>query len=69
MKVTDQNYGDLGPISAVLEYPNQAVLQVFVDQKEVLIPISNEIIINVDREANKMTVKAPEGLLDVYLKP
>jgi 16S rRNA processing protein RimM len=68
MNVIDQNFGDLGPISAVLEYPNQAVLQVFVDGKEVLIPISNEIIINVDRTKNIMTVAAPEGLLDVYLK-
>jgi len=68
MNVTDQNYGELGPISAVLEYPNQAVLQVFVDSKEVLIPISNEIIVNVDRTQNLMTIVAPEGLLDVYLK-
>ncbi|MFK5854840.1 MAG: ribosome maturation factor RimM [Bacteroidota bacterium] len=69
MMVIDEDFGKLGPISAVLEYPNQAVLQVFVDQKEVLIPISTEIIINVDRPQNIMTIKAPEGLLDVYLKP
>jgi len=69
MLVIDEVFGELGPINAVLEYPNQAVLQVFVDQKEVLIPISNSIIINVDRKANKIIIKAPEGLLDVYLKP
>ncbi len=69
MMVIDESFGELGPISAVLEYPNQAVLQIFVDNKEVLIPISNEIIINVDRKANKIIIKAPEGLLDVYLKP
>ena len=69
MMVIDESFGELGPISAVLEYPNQAVLQVFVDDKEVLIPISNEIIINVDRKSNKIIIKAPEGLLDVYLKP
>ncbi len=68
MLVIDESYGELGPISSVLEYPNQAVLQVFVENKEVLIPISNEIIIDVDRKANKMIIKAPEGLLDVYLK-
>jgi len=69
MLVIDKSFGKLGPISAVLEYPNQAVLQIFVNQKEVLIPISNEIILDVDRKANKMIIKAPEGLLDVYLKP
>ncbi len=69
MLVIDESHGELGPISAVLEYPNQAVLQVFVDNKEVLIPISNEIILDVDRIKNTMKIAAPEGLLDVYLKP
>ncbi len=67
MMVIDETFGELGPISAVLEYPNQAVIQVFHKQKEVLIPISDEIIINLDREQNKMIIRAPEGLLDVYL--
>jgi 16S rRNA processing protein RimM len=69
MLVIDESYGELGPISAVLEYPNQAVLQVFVDKKEVLIPISNEIILDVNREKGIIKIAAPEGLLDVYLKP
>ena len=69
MMVIDNSYGKLGPISAVLEYPNQAVLQVFVDKKEVLIPISNKIILDVDRIKNIIKIAAPEGLLDVYLKP
>ncbi len=67
MLVIDDTFGELGPISAVLEYPNQAVLQVFYEGKEVLIPISNEVILNVDRKQNKMTIKAPDGLLDIYI--
>lgn len=67
MMVIDETFGELGPISAVLEYPNQAVIQVFHKQKEVLIPISDEIIINLNREQNEMIIRAPEGLLDVYL--
>jgi len=66
MMVIDESFGELGSISAVL-YPNQAVIQVFHKQKEVLIPISDEIIINLDREQNEMIIRAPEGLLDVYL--
>jgi len=69
MMVIDKNHGKLGIISAVLEYPNQAVLQIFIDKKEVLIPISNEIIADVDRSKNIMTIVAPDGLLDVYLNP
>jgi len=69
MVVIDENFGELGPVSAVLEYPNQAVLQVFNNQKEVLIPISDEVIKNIDRKKNEMIVNTPEGLLDIYLNP
>lgn len=68
MMVIDDNFGELGQICNVLEYPNQAVLQVYYDNKEVLIPISDDIILNVDRKQNRMTIKAPDGLLDIYLK-
>jgi len=67
MMVIDKIFGELGPINSVLEYPNQAVLQVYHNDKEVLIPISKEIIIDVDRKKNIVTIVAPEGLLDVYL--
>ena len=67
MLVIDEEFGELGPISAVLEYPNQAVIQVYYDNKEVLIPINDDIILDVDRTQNKMTIKAPDGLLDIYI--
>lgn len=67
MMVIDDNFGKLGQICNVLEYPNQAVLQVYYDNKEVLIPISDDIILNVDRKKNCMTIKAPDGLLDIYI--
>ncbi|MBC8320758.1 MAG: 16S rRNA processing protein RimM [Bacteroidetes bacterium] len=67
MLVVDENFGELGMVSSVLEYPNQAVLQVYHKNKEVLIPINDEIIIDVDRKLNTIIVKTPDGLLDVYL--
>jgi 16S rRNA processing protein RimM len=67
MIVVDENFGELGPISSILEYPNMAVIQVFYNKKEVLIPISDEIIKDVNREDNIMTVVSPEGLLDIYI--
>ncbi len=67
MVVIDESFGELGPIKSVLEYPNIAVLQIFYKKNEVLIPISDEIILNVDRKENKMLVKSPEGLLDIYI--
>lgn len=65
--VIDETFGKLGPISEILEYPNQAVMQIFRDQKEVLIPIFGNIIQKVDREKKEIHVTAPDGLIDIYL--
>jgi 16S rRNA processing protein RimM len=67
MMVEDKEFGKIGKVKAVLEYPNQAVLQVFHDKKEVLIPINDQVIDTFDREDNTITVTTPEGLLDIYL--
>lgn len=63
----DKSYGELGIIEEVLEYPNQAVFRVKVQDKEVLIPVSDEVIQSIDREQKQIIVEAPDGLLDVYL--
>ncbi len=66
-EVVDDQYGKVGFVNDVLEYPNQAVIQVFQDKKEVLIPISDDIIKELDRKNRRLYVSLPEGLLSVYL--
>lgn len=65
--VFDELFGELGSVSEVLEYPNQSVLQIFHHEKEVLIPINDDIILEVDRTEKKIMVRAPEGLIGIYL--
>jgi len=65
--VVDAEKGELGPINDVLEYPTQAILQVFKGEKEILIPILDHVIQKVDRKAKKLYISAPEGLIDMYL--
>ena len=65
--MVDALKGEIGEISDVLEYPTQAVIQVMKDGKEILIPIHDDIIQKVDKKAKILTVKAPEGLIDMYL--
>ncbi len=67
--VVDENYGELGTIKEILDYPNQAVMQIFRGDKEVLIPVNDDIISKVDRETRTIHIKAPEGLIDIYLNP
>ncbi len=64
----DEIKGEVGPISDVLEYPTQAVIQVMREGKEILIPVHDDIITKVDKKSKRLTVKAPEGLIDMYLE-
>ena len=66
-KLIDAEKGEIGAISDVLEYPTQAVIQVMKDKKEILIPIHDDIIQKVDKKAKTLNIKAPEGLIDMYL--
>ena len=65
--VRDEDYGDIGAVEEVLDYPAQAVFQVFHKGKEVLIPVSDDVIVSLDRDSRIIHIKAPEGLLDLYL--
>ena len=66
-KLIDEAKGEIGEITDVLEYPTQAVIQVMKDGKEILIPIHDDIIRKVNKKAKTLNVKAPEGLIDMYL--
>lgn len=66
--VIDQNHGDIGIVTEVLEYPNNALLQLDFKGKEILLPIRDEVVLNVDREKRIITVNSPAGLIDIYLQ-
>lgn len=66
-KIVDEKHGIIGSLEQVLEYPGQALFQVLVGKKEVLIPILDEVITKVDRRSKTIYIQAPEGLIDLYL--
>lgn len=66
--VIDRQYGPTGEIEEVLEYPHQAVLRILNKDKEILIPITDEIIIDLDRENRVLNIAAPEGLIEMYME-
>ncbi len=67
-EIIDKNFGKIGYISSVLEYPAQSIFQVLTpDNKEVLIPIVDEIIVEVDRINKCILIDAPEGLIEMYI--
>jgi 16S rRNA processing protein RimM len=66
--VKDLKFGEIGIVKQILEYPNQAVLQVMHKEKEVLIPASHDVIKLVDRTKKEIEVDAPDGLIEIYLQ-
>jgi 16S rRNA processing protein RimM len=66
--VIDKNFGIVGKVKEVLDYTNQAVMQIFNGEKEILVPINSHIIIQVDREKKELSIQAPDGLIEMYME-
>lgn len=67
--VEDKNMGELGIIKEVLEMPGQDLINMTYKNTEVLIPITNDIVLNADHSIKKLFVNLPDGLVDLYLDP
>ena len=65
--VIDKKKGKIGKVRNVIEHTAQAVLEVEMDGKVILIPITEAIILEVDRTNKTLHVDSPEGLIDLYL--
>jgi 16S rRNA processing protein RimM len=66
-KVVDSEKGDIGIIASVIDYPAQPLFQIMKNDKEILIPIIDQVIKKVDRKEKTMHITAPNGLIDLYL--
>ena len=63
--VWDETLGEIGKVDSILENPGQDLLVVIQDDKEILIPVADEIILAVDQKKRRILVDLPEGLLDL----
>ena len=66
-KVIDKDKGDLGLIEDVSQTGYQWIARVIYSEKEVLIPLIEQMIELVDIKTKTIKVNLPEGLLEVYL--
>jgi 16S rRNA processing protein RimM len=65
--VIDSQHGNIGVIKGVNDSVSQALFEVEKDDKQLLIPVADNIIDKVDRESKTLYVTTPEGLVDLYL--
>lgn len=65
--VQDVKHGNVGIITGVNDTTSQPIFEVAKDEKQLLIPMTDEILGKIDRETKTLHVTTPEGLIDLYL--
>jgi 16S rRNA processing protein RimM len=63
----DVNLGELGNVTGVLDFPQQAIFQIQRGAQEILVPAKEHFIVSIDREKKVLLLHTPEGLVDIYL--
>jgi len=65
--IVDDTQGRLGTVMAVYTAEAQDLIAMNYQSKEVLIPVSDEIVKTIDREKKELYTDLPAGLIEVYL--
>jgi len=63
----NDNGTSLGTIEEIIEQPHQVLCRLHIEDKEVLIPLHEETLQQVDHKTKIVYVTLPDGLLDIYL--
>lgn len=66
-QVFDAEYGYIGNVVQVIDLTANPLLQIMKDDVEVLIPLQQDVVEEVDRVAKKLHISAPPGLIELYL--
>ena len=66
--VHDEQHGELGEVADIIEGGLQDLIVMRYQNKEVLIPAVDEVLLGIDREKKQVNTKLPEGLLEMYLE-
>ncbi|MBL7782954.1 MAG: 16S rRNA processing protein RimM [Saprospiraceae bacterium] len=62
--LVDQTLGPIGAIDEVLEMPQQEMAFLKYRNREVLVPLNEQLIVRVDKPARQVIMDLPDGLLD-----
>ncbi|MBL6648870.1 MAG: 16S rRNA processing protein RimM [Flavobacteriaceae bacterium] len=64
-KVIDNNLGEIGKVMSVNDQTSQPVLIVKKNEKEIMIPLVDEFLIEVDRKEKKLIFELPDGITNL----
>ncbi len=65
-EITDKNIGSIGKIEAIVEMPFQFLAKVLKDKKEILIPLNDDFILNINDQKKIVEMQLPDGFLKIF---
>lgn len=66
-QVEDSEHGNIGKVIQVIDLAANPLIQIEKDGTELLLPLQDGIILEVDRKKQLLKVAAPPGLVELYL--
>jgi len=66
-ELLDEHENLIGKIEDVIDLPQHELAQLHINGKEVLIPLDENLIIEINEEKQRVMMQIPDGLLDIYL--
>ncbi len=63
----DVNLGNIGIVKDIVDLTAQPVIQIMANEKEILVPLIDEFLIEVNMNAKELILNTPEGLVHMYL--
>ena len=66
--VEDKHFGALGKVTEVTENGAQEILHLSFKDRELMLPLVDEFVEEIDDENKIIRYKAPEGLIDLFLE-
>jgi len=56
----------IGIIEDIIEYPSNQLFKIDKNGSEILIPVSDDFVVDLDKKNKMVTLSIPEGLLDIF---
>lgn len=66
-KLIDETFGDMGIISSVENTGTNPVMHLTFKGKEILLPLTHDLVKKIEDDTKTIYYKSPQGLIDMYL--
>lgn len=63
----DQNNNPVGKIIKVHQYPGHYNFELYIQGKEILVPVNEELMLDINKDSKEIKLQIPEGLIEMFL--